>query len=99
MRQDCPSCGSNWYLPHKADCTEAARKFLSELASEKYWTSSEDFPRCPKCGHGTDDWRDFMPRYGGDGDKMHVTCAHCEQDYAAEIVISYSFRIKPIVSA
>ena len=91
---DCASCGSKWCASHRADCQHAADRFLDNLASDHLWTTSDEYPRCPKCGHGTDDWHEFMPRYGGDGDLMHVTCEHCDHEYDAEVVVSYSFRIR-----
>lgn len=90
----CASCGAEWYGGHRADCEQAAEKFLGNLKSDYLWTTSDEYPRCPHCGYGTDDWYEFMPRYGGDGDTINLVCAHCEKDYSAEVVVNYSFRIR-----
>jgi hypothetical protein len=91
----CESCGAKWYLSHRTNCQKAADKFLADLAKDKRATS-DDFPRCPKCGQGDDCWTDSVPRHVvvGDGSEWKITCQHCEHDYSITLWLTYHFRVE-----
>lgn len=88
----CLECGAAWYARHKSTCSIAAAKFLKSLKDDGHATSDTD-PRCPKCGMPNEHWTDSIPFHAGDGSTLSLTCENCEQDYSAELVISYSFRV------
>lgn len=93
MFEPCEVCGAKWWDRHNMLCRKAAEKFLSNLA-EDLRATSDDNPRCPKCGMGDHEWTYDVPRHFGDGCEYTATCPHCEHEYPVMVTVTYHFRVE-----
>jgi hypothetical protein len=91
--EPCAGCGREWYQHHAPRCSVAARKFVAEVARDK-WAIAEDDPRCPHCGMECTDWTDSAPRNACDESEWSIFCPSCEREYMIELRIVYRFHIR-----
>lgn len=89
----CDGCGRMWYQSHRERCPTAARQFIAEVVKDGRATS-DDHPRCPKCGEGQLDWTDRAPRNACDGSEWTTTCDGCNYDYPVQLVVVHRFRME-----